>query len=113
VTRTVLQNVQVLSTGTKTEPDPQGKPENVGVVTLLTTPEDSEKLFLAGSQGSIQFVLRNGGDNATANTASIDLAELSGLAKKPAAITPQPGRRVANVYIVETVAGDKTSVAKF
>src|SRR5213593_4148295 len=28
-TRTVLQNVQVLSTGTKTEPDPGGKPENV------------------------------------------------------------------------------------
>src|SRR5438874_176973 len=34
-TRTVLQNVQVLSTGTKTDPDPNGKPENVTVVTLL------------------------------------------------------------------------------
>src|SRR6266571_4437213 len=34
-TRTVLQNVLVLSTGTKMDPDPNGKPENVNVVTLL------------------------------------------------------------------------------
>src|SRR5438270_13948603 len=42
VTRTVLQNVQVLSTGAKMDPDPEGKPENVSVVTLLVTPEESE-----------------------------------------------------------------------
>src|SRR6266851_10132171 len=39
--RTVLQNVQVLSTGTRIDPDPNGKPENVSVVTLLVTPEQS------------------------------------------------------------------------
>src|SRR5439155_19739721 len=33
-TRTVLQNVLVLSTGAKMEADPNGKPENVNVVTL-------------------------------------------------------------------------------
>src|SRR3954451_4350892 len=33
-TRTVLQNVHVLSAGSKIEPDPQGKPENVGVITM-------------------------------------------------------------------------------
>src|SRR5437899_4978126 len=62
-TRTVLQNVQVLSTGTKIDPDPNGKPENVSVVTLLVTPEQSEKLALAQNQGTLQFVLRNGGDS--------------------------------------------------
>src|SRR5437762_12863871 len=46
-THTVLQNVQVLATGTKTDPDPNGKPENVSVVTLLVTPAESEKLALA------------------------------------------------------------------
>jgi len=65
-TRTVLQNVLVLSTGTKIDPDPNGKPENVGVVTLLVTPEQSEKLALAQNQGTIHFVLRNGGDSANA-----------------------------------------------
>src|SRR5260370_5048111 len=59
--RTVLQNVHVLSTGTRIDPDPNGKPENVSVVTLLVTPEQSEKLTLAENQGTIQFVLRNGG----------------------------------------------------
>src|SRR6266403_855663 len=49
-THTVLQNVQVLATGSKTDPDPNGKPENVSVVTLLVTPEESEKLALAQSQ---------------------------------------------------------------
>src|SRR6266852_3695421 len=58
VTRTVIQNAQVLSTGTKMDPDPNGKPENVGVVTLLVTPEQSETLALAQNQGTLQFVLR-------------------------------------------------------
>src|SRR6185503_1901552 len=85
-THTVLQNVQVLATGTKTDPDPNGKPENVSVVTLLVTPEESEKLALAQNQaaqnqGSIHFVLRNGSDSNKPNTAPVDMAELSGTPK--------------------------------
>jgi pilus assembly protein CpaB len=119
-THTVLQNVQVLATGTKTDPDPNGKPENVSVVTLLVTPEDSEKLALAQSQatqnqGSIHFVLRNGGDAATPNTAPVDMAELAGSPKK----VPQPHTKQVRApkapepYTVETVSGSKTTVAKF
>src|SRR5437870_12348849 len=70
VTRTVIQNAQVLSTGTKMDPDPNGKPENVTVVTLLVTPEQSEKVALAQTQGTIHFVLRNGGDSASADVRS-------------------------------------------
>ncbi|MGI9101709.1 MAG: Flp pilus assembly protein CpaB [Terriglobales bacterium] len=120
VTRTVLQSVQVLATGTKLEPDPSGKPENVGVITLLATPEDSEKLVLAQSQGSIHFVLRNSGDSANPDVRPMEQADLLGLPKK--VIAPpevkSPARRVAvvrsaPVYSVETVAGGKTTVAKF
>ncbi|PYX81718.1 MAG: Flp pilus assembly protein CpaB, partial [Acidobacteria bacterium] len=71
ITRTVLQNVQVLSTGTKIDPDPDGKPENIGVVTLLVSPEQSEKLALAQNQGTVHFVLRNGGDSAEPNTPAV------------------------------------------
>jgi pilus assembly protein CpaB len=60
--QTVLQDVEVLSTGTATEPDPQGKPQTVAVVTLLLSPEDSQKLLLASAQSTIQFVLRSGVD---------------------------------------------------
>src|SRR5438045_8503693 len=35
VTETVLQDVEVLTAGQTTEPDPQGKPQTVNVVTLL------------------------------------------------------------------------------
>src|SRR6266568_555629 len=119
VTRTVIQNVQVLSTGTKMDPDPNGKPENVGVVTLLVTPEQSEKLALAQNQGTIHFVLRNGGDSANPDVPPVDMAELAGIAKKP----PQPEmrhpKRIAavvkppDVYTVETVANGKITVSKF
>src|SRR5207253_10098466 len=55
VTQTVLQNVEVLTAGQTIEPDPQGKPQAVNVVTVLLTPEDSQKLQLASGQGTIQF----------------------------------------------------------
>jgi pilus assembly protein CpaB len=121
-TRTVLQNVQVLATGNKTEPDPNGKPENVSVVTLLVTPDESEKLALAQNQaaqnqGTIHFVLRNGGDSATPATTPVDMAQLLGLPRKP---EQKPmAKRVAvkapeqAVYTVETVTGGKVIVTKF
>src|ERR1019366_9053652 len=54
MTITVLQNVQVLSTGEKLQPDPNGKPQNVKVVTVLLSPDDSQKLLLASNQGTVQ-----------------------------------------------------------
>src|SRR5215469_3378968 len=50
VTATVLHNVQVLSTGERLQPDPSGKPEKVRQVTMLLSPDDSEKLVLAANQ---------------------------------------------------------------
>src|SRR6266446_381459 len=122
VTRTVLQNVQVLSTGTKTDPDPNGKPENVTVVTLLVTPEQSEKLALAENQGTIQFVLRNGGDSVTSDTPAVDMAQLTGMPKQsqpqPAMARPKQAATVVVVkppegYVVETLANGKITVSKF
>jgi len=122
VTRTVLQNVQVLATGTKTDPDPNGKPETVSVVTLLVTPEQSQKLALAQAetqnQGSIHFVLRNGGDSATPDTPPVDMAALAGVAKKIAQLEPAHTRRAAapkaqELYTVETFSGGKVTVVSF
>lgn len=118
-TRTVLQNVTVLSTGTKIDPDPNGKPENVNVVTLLVTPEQSEKLALAQNQGTIHFVLRNGGDSASPDIRPVDLGELAGIQKKPVAPVLKRAKQIAaavklpEVYTVETVVNGKTTIAKF
>src|SRR5256712_7451702 len=101
-TRTVLQNVLVLSTGTKIDPDPNGKPENVNVVTLLVTPEQSEKLALAQNQGTIHFVLRNGGDSASQDVRPVDFAELAGIAKKPLEPVTKHTKQVAAMVKLPT-----------
>ncbi len=112
VTRTVLQNVEVLTAGQKIEPDPQGKPENVTVVTLLLSPVDSEKLVLATTQGTIQFSLRNGSDKSNSATPGISVSELVGQPK------PKAQLKVAKVakpdfYAVETISGNKRSTENF
>jgi Flp pilus assembly protein CpaB len=56
VTRTILQNVQVISTGQNTDHD---KPTAAQSVNLLVTPEQAETLSLAIAQTRIQLVLRN------------------------------------------------------
>ncbi len=120
VTQAVLQNVEVLTAGQRIEPDPQGKPENVAVVTLLLSPQDAAKVILAGSQGTIQFVLRNGADKANVETIPVEMADVTSGPKKAKSVQPRiavaRARTVPQVpkfYEVETVAGDKRSTDKF
>jgi pilus assembly protein CpaB len=124
VTQTVLQNVEVLTAGEKIEPDPQGKPQTVNVVTLLLTPEDSQKLLLTSTQGTIQFVLRSGADQGKVDVPPTRLEQLVAGAR-PAAPPPAPAPKVRKqavvpaapkapeVYTLEVIQGDKRSVEKF
>lgn len=114
-TQIVLQDVEVLTVGQKLEPDPQGKPDTVSVVTLLLTPEDSQKLVLASSQGGIQFVLRNGADHTRINAIAVQMAQLSGVqaAAPAAAVTPRPRLPIKESYAVETILGDKRTTKSF
>jgi pilus assembly protein CpaB len=119
-TQTILPNVEVLTAGQKIEPDPAGKPETVSVVTLLLKPEDGEKLVLAASQGTIQFVLRNGADQNSPNTKPVNMTDLmTGPAKSVVVVkkvmVKEPPAHVDHrpVYEVETIAGSKKSIDKF
>ncbi|HTQ55945.1 MAG TPA: Flp pilus assembly protein CpaB [Bryobacteraceae bacterium] len=76
VTRTLLQNVQVLSAGQNFQKDAEGKPVSVQVVNLLVTPEQAEMLSLASTQASIQLVLRNPLDHETAKTTGSAVLQL-------------------------------------
>ena len=67
-TKTLLQNVEVLSAGQDFKRDPEGKPVVTQVVNLLVTPADAERLSLASNQTTIQLVLRNPLDKAEAKT---------------------------------------------
>ena len=124
-TETVLQNVEVISAGQKIQPDPQGKPETVSVVTLLLSPRDSEKLLLASSQGNIQFVLRNGADAEQVKASSVTMADLASGAPKPPALPTTHARvrsprseakklpKPEDFYTIEIIQGEKRSEQKF
>ena len=119
-TFTVLQNVQVLAAGHQIEPDPEGKPASVTVVTLLLSPAESERAVLASLQGSIHFVLRNGSDKETPSAPSLDLAQLIGDQPKPVAVrtvrvsAAAPAVHQAPTEIaVETISGEKQTTATF
>jgi len=116
--RTVLQNIQVLSAGEKIVADPNGKPENVKIVTVLVTPEESQTLALAMQQGKIQLALRNQGDAQRVDTATVSTSDLAGIALKPVQQATAVARKVAPpksppVYAVETIAGGKSTLVKF
>jgi pilus assembly protein CpaB len=124
VTQTILQDVEVLTAGQTIQPDPNGKPQTVNVVTLLLSPEDSEKLTLARANASIQFVLRSGADTAQLKAAPINWGQITAPpiakpaeapkrkkveAKVKAAAAP-PARPV---YTIEVIQGDKRSLENF
>jgi pilus assembly protein CpaB len=76
LTRTLLQNIEVLSAGQDFKKDAEGKPITVQVVNVLVTPEQAEQLSLASQQTSIQLVLRNPLDREVAKTPGTALAHL-------------------------------------
>jgi pilus assembly protein CpaB len=114
-TSTVLQNAEVLAAGHQVQPDPEGKPATVTVVTLLLRPDEAERVVMASTQGSIHFVLRNGSDSERTQTSPILLSQLSG------AQTPPPGDRalvvarhpLRRVFQVQTILGEQRSTDTF
>ena len=119
VTQTVLQDVEVLTAGQTIEPDPQGKPQAVSVVTLLLSPEDSQKLLLTSGQGAIQFVLRNGVDQKKVEINPTRLDQLGPSAKPPVtpmrrkALLTAPPPMLPQVYTLEVIRGTQLSIQKF
>ena len=114
-TKVVLQNVEVLAAGTRLEQDtPEGKPMQVTVVTLLVTPDESERLALASTEGKIQLALRNPMDTATLVTPGVKPGVLLGMSapkaivRKPVA-PGQPAPPAPPPPSVEVIKGDKRS----
>src|SRR5580700_4371139 len=119
-TTTVLQNVAVIASGQRLERNAAGEPTNTPVITLLTSPEDAERVTLAQSEGKIQLSLRNPLDT---HQDSVDPANAKGLYKggTPAAaprVTIRPVRLPKtekpapppSVFSVEVYKGDKKTV---
>jgi pilus assembly protein CpaB len=122
ITKVILANVQVLTSGTRMEQDQdKGKPMQVTVVTLLVFPDQAERLAMASTEGKIQLALRNPLDQSAPETPGIKPATLMGLVKAPApqrqvsmnkkTLTPEPVTNTAPLTpalpTVEVIRGDK------
>jgi pilus assembly protein CpaB len=116
LTKTLLQNIAVLSAGTDIQKDAEGKPQQVQVVNLLVSPEQAQLLSLAGNETRIQLVLRNPLDTAVEKPPMASMAQLftDGNAPAPHITTFRKARPVApKNYEVQVINGSKQSEAKF
>jgi len=116
-TRTILQNIEVLSAGTDIQKDAEGKPQQVQVVNLLVTPEQAQVLALASSQMRIQLVLRNPLDTKITTVPETAITNLFGGPKPPEQPTHVAARRprpaAAQPFTITVINGSQKSEEKF
>jgi pilus assembly protein CpaB len=123
VTTTVLENVEVLAAGQQLQRNAEGQPQTVPVITLLTSPEDAQKITMASNDGHIQLTLRNPLDTSEENIQSVKNSALykGSAVEKPAEPVRVKTRRAAlvkpaplpSVYVIEMIKGDKKEETKF
>lgn len=91
VTKTILQNAEVLASGQKTAQQ-DNKPITVQAVTILVDPLGAEKVALGLHEGKLHLVLRNPEDGDTLRVAGLNTNEmLTGTAPRVAASRTKRG----------------------
>ncbi|MBI4908516.1 MAG: Flp pilus assembly protein CpaB [Acidobacteria bacterium] len=131
LSKTILQNIEVISAGQQIQKDAEGKPVQVQVVNLLVTPDQAEMLSLASNDARIQLVLRNPLDKDEVKTKGTALARLfadqaperPAWRPKKAAPPPPPTpvqvkvtsdtQKVSVPILVEIIHGSKRAESKF
>jgi pilus assembly protein CpaB len=116
-TRIIMQDMRVLAAGQSLQPDKEGKPQPVPVVTFLVTPEQAETLALASGQGSIQLALRNQLDTMEVKTNGTRRSALMRVGGSPrtrrtAARSPEPAPQ-PEAQVVEVYRGGVRTLMRF
>jgi pilus assembly protein CpaB len=75
-TKTILENIPVLATGTQIQENEEGEPMPVDVYTLEVTPQEAEKLALAAAEGRLQLALRPVADTDEVYTEGITVPQM-------------------------------------
>jgi len=75
-TKTILENLLVLATGTQIQENEKGEPSPVDVYALEVTPKEAEKLALAAVEGKLQLALRPVTDMDEVYTEGITVPQL-------------------------------------
>ena len=130
LTKVVLQNILVLAVGHELESE-NDKPKETTTVTLALSPEETEKLALARSEGQIMLALRDLLDDHTYQTpgfSRFELVKIRPSAEKPASPTAQeanppedptakphkpPVPPPPKYHVVELIHGEDASQVKF
>jgi pilus assembly protein CpaB len=71
-----LENLRVLSVGSRVDREADGDPIQARTVTVEVTPDEAERLALAQRQGTIQLVLRGFGDPDSVKTHGASSADV-------------------------------------
>jgi pilus assembly protein CpaB len=122
ISKTVLERVLVLAVAQEAGRD-DTKPKVVSAVTLELSPEDSEKLDLARSVGTLSLVLRNQVDQKSVATAGVTKNELFGgrkapvvhlvVAPRPRVAAPRPAPAVRPAHCVEVTQHGMSTLSCF
>lgn len=111
VTKTVLENIRVIATGTELEQKGEDKEtSSVDVYTLEMAPKDTEMLALAATRGTLHFALRNPADGEKIQTKGTNVPDTL------AALSP-PKKSVKKVRppetLVEVITGTSRQTMRF
>jgi pilus assembly protein CpaB len=111
-TKTVLENIRVLATGTTVDNKGDStKPGPVDVFTVEVTPEEAERLSLAAVQGKLHFALRNVTDRNMVYTLGSTVGDaleayrprMQKVSEPAAKMEPKveaPERRVSKIFVI-------------
>ena len=108
--KTILQNIVVLSAGQTWEQGRDEKPTVVNTVTLVLTTAQAEIMNLASNQGKIRLALRNRNDVAELATRGVDTSNLLGSdsEKKEAPKGATPNQK--NVEMIKGLARSRVNL---
>jgi len=115
-TKIILQNIRTLAADQKYQQDSEGKPQYVTVVTLLVTPEQSEALTLAATQGKIQLALRNTLDLKEIDARGLRIGALvadAGSSARTSGSRSRPARQAHPERVIESYQGGSRTLLKF
>ena len=116
MSRVVVQNVEVLTAGSKYddhEERKQGKPIPSTFVTLMVWPEQAERIALAVSEGQIMLVLRNPLDNKSVQTQGVKRDEMMARPMPVARPPSPPPAKAARVLPVVDVPRQPPAPCRF
>jgi pilus assembly protein CpaB len=108
--KTILQNIVVLSAGQTWEQGRDEKPAVVNTVTLVLNTAQAEIMNLASNQGKIRLALRNRNDVAELATRGVDTSNLLGFdsEKKEAPKGATPNRK--NVEVIKGLVSSQVNL---